>query len=148
VSGQVVPKYEIAREYLDAAIEFYLTGTNLFCAVHLAGAAEELLGKHLPEDKRIFPFACKAEKQLLSETRPDVSDGEARKSVTEWKNQVKHMNNSDDATVTIDPLLVAEFYIQHALTNFYNMGLPDTLAIRKFDDYQSRKYSPLLQANP
>ena len=31
----VVPKREIAREFLDAAIEFYLAGTNLICAVHL-----------------------------------------------------------------------------------------------------------------
>ena len=76
MSKQVVSKREIAREYLDAAIEFYLTGTNLFCAIHLAGAAEELLGKHLPEDQRIFTSAWKAEKQLLSETRPTVSDDE------------------------------------------------------------------------
>ena len=48
----VVPKREIAREYLDAAIEFYLVGTNFICAIHLAGAAEELLGKQLPRNAR------------------------------------------------------------------------------------------------
>ena len=61
MSEQVVLKRDIAREYLDAAIEFYLAQTNVFCAILLAGAAEELLGKHLPEDQRIFNFAVRAE---------------------------------------------------------------------------------------
>ena len=63
MTEQVVPKLEIACEYLDAAIEFYLACTNSFCVIHLAAAAEELLGKHLREDQRIFTFAWKAEKQ-------------------------------------------------------------------------------------
>ena len=37
-----VPKLEIAREYLDRAIEFFLAGTNYFSAIHLSAAAEEL----------------------------------------------------------------------------------------------------------
>jgi hypothetical protein len=32
-----VPVLEIAREYLDAAIEFFLERTKFFCAIHLAG---------------------------------------------------------------------------------------------------------------
>jgi hypothetical protein len=140
---RVVSKREIACEYLDAAIEFYLTGTNLFCAIHLAGAAEELLGKHLSEDRRIFTFAWRAEKALRSETRP-TSDEEARKSVTEWKNRIKHMDNSNDATVRVDPMAAAEFHIRLALTNFYNLNLPETPAIRKFEDHQSRRLRGLL----
>jgi hypothetical protein len=31
-----VPVLEIAREYLDAAIEFFLERTKFFCAIHLA----------------------------------------------------------------------------------------------------------------
>ena len=144
MSKQVVSKREIAREYLDAAIEFYLTGTNLFCAIHLAGAAEELLGKHLPEDQRIFTSAWKAEKQLLSETRRTVSDDEARKSVNECKNQIKHMENSDNSSVTIDPMFEAEFHIGEALVNFYNLRLPESPAIRNFEDHRNRKYRSLL----
>jgi hypothetical protein len=142
----VVSKREIAREFLDAAIEFYLEGTNLICAIHLAGAAEELLGKHLPEDQRTFTFAWKAQKQLMSESGAIVSDMEARKSVTEWKNQIKHMDGGDDATVTFEfgPMAAAEFHIRNALTNFYNLNLPESPAIRKFEDHQSRKYGTML----
>jgi hypothetical protein len=116
MSEQVVLKRDIAREYLDAAIEFYLAQTNVFCAILLAGAAEELLGKHLPEDQRIFNFAVRAEKQFMLESRATVSDKEARNSVTGWKNQIKHMDDSDDATVTFEfgPMAAAEFYIRHA----------------------------------
>jgi hypothetical protein len=143
MSEQVVSKREIACEYLDAAIEFYLACTNLFCAIHLAAAAEELLGKQVPEDQRIFTFAWKAEKALKSETGPSVSDTEARKSVNELKNRIKHMDNRGDATVTIDPMLEAEFYIEHALINFYKLNLPKSSAIWKFEDHQNRKYSSI-----
>ena len=57
-------KLDIAREYLDAAIEAFLARRSFFCAIHLAAAAEELLGAHLPEDKRISTLAWKAEKAL------------------------------------------------------------------------------------
>ena len=42
-----IPRLEIACEFLDAAIEFFLAQTNFFCAIHLASAAEELLGAHM-----------------------------------------------------------------------------------------------------
>ena len=63
-----VLKLEIASEYLEAAIGFFLAGTNYFCAIHLSAAAEELFGAHLPEGQRIFTSAWKAEKALMSET--------------------------------------------------------------------------------
>ena len=122
MSEQVISKREIACEYLDAAIEFYLAGTNLFCAIHLAAAAEELLGKHLPEKDRIFTSAWRAEKALKSEKHPAVSDKDARKSVNESKNWIKHMGNGDDETVLIDPKLEALFYIEHAWINFNKLG--------------------------
>jgi hypothetical protein len=138
----VVPKREIAREFLDAAIEFYLTGTNLVCAIHLAGAAEELLGKHLrkecpdhPEKERILTSASKAERAL--ETGRILSEKEARDRLLAAKNQIKHMANSDDATVTFEfgPLAEARFLIRLAVTNLYKLNWPDTPAIRKFEDH-------------
>jgi hypothetical protein len=83
MTEQEVSKLEIAREYLDAAIEFFLTQTNFFCAIHLSAAAEELFGAHLPESQRIFTLAWKAEKALMSETGPIPSDAVACRSVNE-----------------------------------------------------------------
>jgi hypothetical protein len=67
MTGREISKLEIAREYLDAAIEFFLAQTNFFGAILLAAAAEELFGAHLPEGQRISTLAWKAEKALKSE---------------------------------------------------------------------------------
>jgi hypothetical protein len=148
-----VPKREIAREFLDAAIEFYLAGTNLICAVHLASAAEELLGGHLeeespndPEKQRISTIAWKAERKLKSEPGATIPDAEARKSVSRWKNQIKHMNDLDDAMATFEYGLMqaAKFHIDLALTNFRKLNLPETPAIRKFEDQRDSKLRALM----
>jgi len=134
-----VAKLEIAREYLDAAIDFFLSRTNLFCSIHLAAAAEELFGAHLPESQRISTLAWKAEKALKSESGPIVSDTVARRSVNEWKNEIKHMDAADNETVRIDPAFAAAHHIEQALVNFYTLGLPKSAAIWKFEDYQREK---------
>lgn len=132
-------KLEIAREFLDAAIEFFLTGCNLFCAIHLSAAAEELFGAHLPECERISTSAWRAEKALKSEAGKTPTDAEARRSVNEWKNEVKHMNDGACRTVTIDPAFAAEHHIEQALVNFYKLNLQKSATVWKFEDHQNRK---------
>lgn len=139
-------KLEIAKEYLDAAIGFFLARKNYFCAIHLAAAAEELLGAHLPEPQRIFTSAWKAEKALKSETGPIPSDAAARRSVNEWKNDVKHMNDEASHTITIDPVFAAEHHLNQALINFYRLNLQKSSMVLKFEDYQKNKAHILMQA--
>jgi len=134
-----VSKFEIASEYLDTAIGFFLAGTNYFCAIHLSAAAEELFGAHLPEDQRIFASAWKAEKALMSETGPIPSDAVARRSVNEWKNDVKHMNDGASPTIRIDPAFAAEHHIEQALINFYKLNLRKSAAVWRFEDHQNRE---------
>jgi hypothetical protein len=143
-----VRKLEIAREYLDAAIEFFLARTNYFCAIHLAAAAEELLGAHLPVSDRIFTSAWKAERGLmcLSGTVP-ADEREAVKkairSVNEWKNDVKHMSDGTSPTILIDPAFAAEHHIEQALVDFYKLNLRKSDAIWKFETHQNRKLDAL-----
>ena len=132
-----IAKLDIAREYLNAAIEFYLAGTNYFSAIHLSAAAEELFGAHLPEDQRIFTSAWKCEKAMMSELGKIPSDSDARKSVNEWKNNVKHMDDDTPRTIKIDPAFAAKWHIEHALNNFYKRNLPKSAAVLKFEDHQS-----------
>jgi len=138
IGHAVYSKLDIAREYLDTAIEFFLTGDKFFCAIHLAAAAEELFGAHLPESQRISTLAWKAEKDLKSETVPTISDSAARKSVNEWKNEVKHMDDGATRTLKIDPAFAAEHHIEHALNNFNKLRLRKSAAIWKFEDHQNR----------
>jgi len=134
-----VSKLEIASEYLNAAIEFFLAGTNYFCAIHLSAAAEELFGAHLPEDQRIFTSAWKAEKALMSEAGPIVSDAVARRSVNEWKNDVKHMIDGATRTIRIDPAFAAAHHIEQALINFYKLNLRKSAAVWRFEDHQNHE---------
>ena len=133
-----IPMLEIAREYLDAAIEFFLERTKFFCAIHLAGAAGELFDAHLPETEQFFTSAWKAEKALMSETGPIPSNAEARQSVNKWKNEVKHMNDGARRR-TIDAEFAAECLIEKALVSFYKLKLQKSPAIWKFEDHQNCK---------
>jgi hypothetical protein len=131
---------------ISTAIDFFLAGTNFFCAIHLAGAAEELFGAHLSESQRISTSAWKAERVLkfeTDETGPIPTETEARRSVNKWKNEVKHMNDSACQTVTIDPAFAAERHIEHALINFYKLKLPKSATVWKFEEYQNRKVQVL-----
>jgi len=137
-----VPKLDIAREYLDAAIKFFLERTNFFCASLLAAAAEELFGAHLPESQRSATIARKAQKALMSETGRVPTDKvvkAARISVNNWKNEIKHMRNRRRRTIKIDREFVAEHYIKRALMNFNKLKLRKSAAIRKFEDHQARR---------
>jgi len=138
-------KIEIASEYLDAAIEFFLARNNFFCVIHLAAAAEELFGAHLPEQQRIFTLAWKAERALKSEnpiqphaeTSSDAeANKEARKCVNEWKNEVKHMSDGNSSKLEIDPAFAAEYHIEQALINFYKLKLRKSAAIWRFEEHQ------------
>jgi hypothetical protein len=136
MTERIVCKQDIAREYIDAAIEFFLEGRNYFCVIHLAAAAEELLGAHRPKDKHIFTLAWKAQKELRSETGLTPSDKEARNDVNKWKHQVKHMSDGVP-TLTIDEAAMAEWHIEHALVNYYHLKLPKSAAIWRFEAYQN-----------
>ena len=138
-----ISKLDIAVEYLDAAIGFYMAQQNYFCAIHLSAAAEELFGAHLPDDERIFTLAWKAEKALKSETGPNPSNSAARKSVNEWKNGVKHMDDGTSQTIEIDPAFAAEQHIEHALRNFYKLKLRKSPAVWKFEDSRNEEIQAL-----
>lgn len=134
-----IAKLDIACEYLNAAIEFFLAGTNYFSAIHLCAAAEELLGAHLPKDKRIFTLARNCEKAMMSETREKISDSDARNNINEWKNGLKHMDDITTRTIQIDPAFAANWHIELALNNFYKLELPKSASVWKFEDHQSRE---------
>jgi hypothetical protein len=141
-----VLKLTIAGEYLDAAIEFFLARTNYFCAIHLSAAAEELLGAHLPEEERISTFAWKAERALKSETGAPMGKAAARRSMNEWKNEVKHMDDGTSPTIQIDPAFAAEHHIEQALINFYKLKLRKSAAVWKFEDHQNRSLAQRIEA--
>ncbi|WP_372522375.1 hypothetical protein [Sulfuricaulis sp.] len=151
MSEAVHKKLNIACEYMDMAMQLYVEERNYFCAIHLAAAAEELLGMHLPEDKRISNVACKAQKALrIIETgkAPEntkankKADKEAKRIVNFSKNTIKHMKDpkdTDDTTIIIDPAFEAAHWIEQALINFYKLDLSKSPTLWKFEDYRNKQ---------
>ncbi|TLG78633.1 hypothetical protein [Methylocystis sp. B8] len=135
-------KLDIAHEYLDTAMQLYIEKRSYFSAIHLAGAAEELFGRHLPKDERISTIALKAQigfqvlesgKEVEYETAQKTERKKALGITLGSKNSVKHMNDDgSDSTVTIDPVVEARNWIEDALINLEKLNLPKPKNYMKF----------------
>jgi hypothetical protein len=73
------------------------------------------------------------------ETGLTLSERKARRSVNEWKNEVKHMNDGSADAMTIDAAFAAEHHIEQALINFYKLRLRKSAAIWNFEDHQNHR---------
>jgi hypothetical protein len=143
----VYTKLDIAREYLDTAMQLYVEKRNYFAAIHLAATAEELLGKHLPKEERVYTAALKAQIafQVLDGGREVEYDSaqtserkRAQEVVVSSKNHIKHMNDdASDPTVTIDPAFEAAHWIEHEPINFEALKLPRLPNYWRFVDYRN-----------
>jgi|GEM_PF-4082314 len=142
MSSAVYTKIQIACEYLDLAMNLFLNDQNLFCAIHLAAAAEELFGMHLPEEKNSHTRLRKAHQAFeIFERCKMPTDKEANYFINRTKNSVKHMNrstggvdDSDDRQITINPAEEAEWLIERALSNFYKLGLSKSPTLWKYEE--------------
>jgi hypothetical protein len=64
MTAAVHKKVDIVYEYLQTAMQLYVEEKHYFPAMHLAAAAEELFGRHLPEGGRMSSIALKAQMAL------------------------------------------------------------------------------------
>ena len=117
----VYSKFEIARHQLEQSIKFYLDDKDYICAITLAGASEEILGKLLEakgkeNDLTNFVNACVDINELM--------DGEKipRKEFVEManfhRNHLKHIVDGSDVFVTKES---ARQMIDRALSNFWDL---------------------------
>ena len=99
--------------------------------MHLAAAAEELFGKHLPEAERMSSMTMKGQIALqvldsgeeieydAAQDKKGKEHKKAHKIVLGPKNEIKHMNDDgSDATVTIDPIAEARMVDRACLYQF------------------------------
>jgi hypothetical protein len=148
VAKATYTKVQIACEYLDAAMDMYIQKRNYLCAIHLAAAAEELLGMHLPAEQRICTLAMKAQMALqILGANPEpgndatwrVEHEKAKGIVLEPKNQIKHHDRGETDEVLIDPVFEAAHWIEQALINFEKLKLVKSAAYWRFIDYRNRE---------
>ena len=124
-----VPKFRVASELLERALELYLRKDSYYAALHLAGAAEEVLAVYARAAEKthgtcVVPM-FDAMKSLVA-----VIDGGAEKSemarreqaagnrMNDPKNSVKHMHGGSDNGFTYDVVTESTDMIEMAISNY------------------------------
>ena len=155
VSAATYKKLDIACECLELALSLYVEGRDYFCVIHLAAAAEELLGMHLPEQQRAFTVNWKAQRgleALESNTTPEgpkaerAAKQEAQRVVNLSKNSVKHMSETE-VDITLEPPFEAAWWLEQALRNHRKLGLPKSPTLWKFEDLRTREMKLVLDSD-
>jgi hypothetical protein len=136
------PKIEIASQLLDSALRhFFSEPPEYFAAICLAGAAEEILGKHVESKGGESSFnSMKNGAVLISqflEGEP-TTEKAIHNLMNKAKNSTKHMNGSADSTIDFEPKAEAKDLLDRAVTNYYQlMGhyeLKETDLLTRFND--------------
>ena len=144
----VVPKYQVACELLDRAIELHLRGDSYFAALHLGGAAEEVLAVCARETSAgggafMRPAFDQIKEFIVALSNPE-SEQEAKRlekwahdRMSDAKNSVKHKRGSKDGTVNFDPKEESYDVIDRAITTYFQLWSPLRLpylpSIQEFD---------------
>ena len=136
-------KIDIAGQMLETALSLFMEGKDYFSVVQLAGACDEILGKYV--NLKGIATSLETEiaesislKKSLSGRHSTVKD--TRDSLNQFKNSIKHMNDSSDAIVIMDPEFEAETMLDRAIINWWNLGRYSTPSIEKFLNLMETKY--------
>ena len=141
-------KLDIAAEMLERSIELYLRGDSYHSALHLAGAAEEILNVYarsmqLPDGRSITPSFDQMKEMLVQALSPKTEDEKlkaekwAYSRLTDPKNSVKHMRGSRDEHFVYDSEMEAQDVIDRAITTYiqvnHTLGRPLASLIAAFE---------------
>jgi hypothetical protein len=134
---QKVHKLQIATELLEKALTCYLGEKEYFCAIHLAGGAEEVLGKLVRLDDKKDPLTSWAEAMnagCLKNYNLDIKGN--KKWINHTKNSIKHLDNEDDLYIENNFKKEAEYIIERAINNFRNLNLDYTENMQQYYELQ------------
>ena len=147
-SQAAVPKYAGSLELLSRGIELYLRGNSYYSALHLAGAAEEVLAvyvRDLPADPSsgVGSASDQLKQAFLALSDPDSpKDAEA---LEKWfhdrtyaaKNSVKHKFGRKDHVLDFPPQQEAAELLELAVSTYFQLfsrtGIPYLPCIEAFD---------------
>jgi hypothetical protein len=147
-SPEAVPKYAASLELLSRAIELYLREDSYYSALHLAGAAEEVLAvyvRDLPADS--FSGVGSASDQMkqafLALSEPTSPKDKA--ALEKWfhdrtfaaKNAVKHKFGRRDRVIDFPPQQEAAELLELAVSTYFQLfartAIPYLPCIEAFD---------------
>lgn len=146
--SESVPKYTVAVELLDRAIEVYLRGDSYYAALHLGGAAEELLAVYAREvsispTENLRPAFDQMKEAIVSLGAPSTPREKnarlkwAHDRMSNAKNTVKHKRGPKDRAVSFDSKEEAYDVIDRAISTYFQlfsvMRLPHLPLVEEFD---------------
>lgn len=136
------PKLVIACELLDRALRLYFEGGSDFAVIHLAGAAEELLARHVERigQESAFWSLQRGAVRLSKYFNEDGSESSPKaiaRVLNHAKNATKHMYAKDDDHVHFDARADAHDLLDRAVSNYYQAmteyELDETPLIQRFN---------------
>ncbi|HZX76345.1 hypothetical protein [Lysobacter sp.] len=135
-----VEKLTVACEFLEQALRLYYESYH-FSAIHLAGAAEELLGAHLTllGQSSTFHSYRTAGVELANAlgSGSPVTRKDMEGLLNHAKNRSKHMDLAEDNFITFDPAEEARELLDRAVSDYYHLmqycQLPETPLVARFN---------------
>jgi len=146
------PKHQVAVELLDWALQAFLSGSGYYAALHLAGAAEEVLAVYVRAPETNLTPAAESFASLVLHISAPATQQEAQ-NLTKWvmdrmnepRNSVKHKRGHSDHEVTFDAEEEAADAIDRAVSNYTlllgKLPLKHLPAIGTFDQARRAKRS-------
>ncbi|EGQ8389621.1 TPA: hypothetical protein ACMDPN_000878 [Vibrio cholerae] len=120
-------KFSIALEYLELASTLFLQDHKFISVLHLAGAAEEIIGKYC-ECVEVDSELIKYKKSAIRWQSKVDSSLNVREFVSQYnhhKNSIKHFDikKEGDAVVELDAKSEAEYMLRRAYNNLENLDM-------------------------
>ena len=114
-------KFEIALHQLEQSIRFYLDDKDYICAITLAGASEEILGKLVEaegkeNDLTNFINTCVDFSGLINDEKTPKKEFIAMANY--HRDHLKHIKDGSDVSITEE---FARRMIDRALSNFWTL---------------------------
>jgi hypothetical protein len=128
-------KRTIAERQLETALRLFMEGGDMFSALTLAGAAEEILGKELeaagvPTALNLVQAGTQAMARALHGEAP--SEKVVTAIANRARNAVKHMAADGPRTVFMDPREEAREMLDRAITNYFRVTADETELMGRF----------------
>jgi hypothetical protein len=136
-----VEKLDIACELLDRALRLYYEGDSFFASLHLAGAAEEVLGVYAEKCGTPSSFnSFRSAAAKLAKVMGDAKNEEAAMRVMgELMNRAKNQTKHGHGAVAFDAREEAKDVLDRAVSNYYVLinyipALRETPLIGRFNN--------------
>lgn len=112
-------RFELAENQLEAAIGLFVSGGDRCSAISLAGAADVILSRLVINrgEENFTEFSLKRERERAGPDKTRETHGRSMND-TLFINQIKHMDDSDDGFIDMDPEECALGAILKALANY------------------------------